>query len=587
MMASTSVVAMYDRRDVGRMSSFALIHWVALIRRHPSSGKVAMLITGLMLGTVLGYVMQRGRFCVTGMLRDIFTLKTWRGFVALLVVIAVHAVGLAALTSLGVITPEVDDFAPLAVIIGGFLFGVGIVLAGGCASGTWYRSGEGLVGSWIALLTYGLSAAAMKAGALKGMNSALREYTVPLTTIQQSLGVSTWALALPLAVLTAFLVAKFVRAEAAQPKIAQLAAKKTGLAHLLAEKPWHVYTTGAIVGVLGVIAWPLSAATGRNDGLGITTPSSDLVRFVTTGDATRINWGALLVLGILIGSYLAAKASGEFRVRVPSGTQSVRSVAGGVLMGVGAAWAGGCTVGNGMVQTSLFSYQGWVALLFIALGVGFAAKLWLKPAEPINSQDPDGYTLSPSTADATRAASAGDLAAASAGVDDLEPEPNGVDDLTPESGAVECTGVLAESDDRKSPEREPVLVGASAGGGSAPDSDLNVGGFATAVGLPAVSVLERPTDGGPNDVNPKLRGGLRRVGERRFALDTLGAVCPFPLIEAKAAMQQLSSGDELVIDFDCTQATDAIPRWAATDGHEVTNFEATDDAGWTISVRKG
>ena len=549
-----------------------------------------MLITGLVLGTVLGYVMQRGRFCVTGMLRDIFTLNTWRGFVALLVVIAVHAVGLAALTSLGAITPEVDDFAPFAVVIGGFLFGVGIVLAGGCASGTWYRSGEGLVGSWIALLTYGLSAAAMKAGALQGINSALREYTVPLTTIQQSLGVSTWALALPLALLTAFLVAKFVRVEAAQPKIAQLAAKKTGLAHLLAEKPWHVYTTGAIVGVLGVIAWPLSAATGRNDGLGITTPSSDLVRFVTTGDATRINWGALLVLGILIGSYLAAKLSGEFRVRVPSGTQSVRSVAGGVLMGVGAAWAGGCTVGNGMVQTSLFSYQGWVALLFIALGVGFAAKLWLKPAEPINSQDPDGYTLSPFTADATRAASVGDLAVVPDA--ELAPEP-GIDGLTPETSGVERSAVLAESDDRQNVEREPVLVGASAGGGSAADSELNAGGFATAVGLPAVSVLERPADGGVDGCDAadgtgrKFRGGLRRVGERRFALDTLGAVCPFPLIEAKNAMQQLSSGDELVIDFDCTQATHAIPRWAATDGHEVTNFEATDDAGWTISVRKG
>ena len=549
-----------------------------------------MLITGLVLGTVLGYVMQRGRFCVTGMLRDIFTLKTWRGFVALLVVIAVHAVGLAALTSLGAITPEVDDFAPFAVVIGGFLFGVGIVLAGGCASGTWYRSGEGLVGSWIALLTYGLSAAAMKAGALQGINSALREYTVPLTTIQQSLGVSTWALALPLALLTAFLAAKFVRVEAAQPKIAQLAAKKTGLAHLLAEKPWHVYTTGAIVGVLGVIAWPLSAATGRNDGLGITTPSSDLVRFVTTGDATRINWGALLVLGILIGSYLAAKLSGEFRVRVPSGTQSVRSVAGGVLMGVGAAWAGGCTVGNGMVQTSLFSYQGWVALLFIALGVGFAAKLWLKPAEPINSQDPDGYTLSPFTADATRAASVGDLAVVPDA--ELAPEP-GIDGLTPETSGVERSAVLAESDDRQNVEREPVLVGASAGGGSAADSELNAGGFATAVGLPAVSVLERPADGGVDGCDAadgtgrKFRGGLRRVGERRFALDTLGAVCPFPLIEAKNAMQQLSSGDELVIDFDCTQATHAIPRWAATDGHEVTNFEATDDAGWTISVRKG
>ena len=240
-------------------------------------------------------------------------------------------------------------------------------------------------------------------------------------------------------------------------------------------------------------------------------------------------------------------------------------------MGVGAAWAGGCTVGNGMVQTSLFSYQGWVALLFIALGVGFAAKLWLKPAEPINSQDPDGYTLSPSTADATRVASAGDLA----------PEPS---------------AVLAESGDRQSLEREPALVGASVSGDFVIDSELNVGGFATAVGLPAVSVLERPADGGVDRVDAyddrdgvgrKLLGGLRHVGERRFALDTLGAVCPFPLIEAKNAMQQLSSGDELIIDFDCTQATDAIPRWAATDGHEVTNFETTDDAGWTISVRKG
>ncbi len=153
--------------------------------------------------------------------------------------------------------------------------------------------------------------------------------------------------------------------------------------------------------------------------------------------------------------------------------------------------------------------------------------------------------------------------------------------------------MLAESGNRQGAEREPVLVGTSSGGGSVADSELSVGGFATAVGLPAVSVLERPADGGvdargaSDGAGRKLRGGLRRVGDRRFALDTLGGVCPFPLIEAKAAMQQLSSGDELVIDFDCTQATDAIPRWAATDGHEVTNFEATDDAGWTISVRKG
>ncbi len=73
----------------------------------------------------------------------------------------------------------------------------------------------------------------------------------------------------------------------------------------------------------------------------------------------------------------------------------------------------------------------------------------------------------------------------------------------------------------------------------------------------------------------------------RYRLDTLGQVCPFPLVEAKQAIGQIESGDELVIEFDCTQATDSIPNWAAANGHEVTEFESTGDASWTITVRKG
>ena len=72
----------------------------------------------------------------------------------------------------------------------------------------------------------------------------------------------------------------------------------------------------------------------------------------------------------------------------------------------------------------------------------------------------------------------------------------------------------------------------------------------------------------------------------RYRLDTLGQVCPFPLVEAKQAITQIESGDELVIDFDCTQATDSIPNWAAAAGHQVTEFVATGDAAWSITVRK-
>lgn len=69
-------------------------------------------------------------------------------------------------------------------------------------------------------------------------------------------------------------------------------------------------------------------------------------------------------------------------------------------------------------------------------------------------------------------------------------------------------------------------------------------------------------------------------------LGTVGMVCPFPLIEAQKKMAKLKSGDELKIDFDCTQATEAIPNWAAENGYPVTNYEQIDNASWTITIQK-
>lgn len=132
-----------------------------------------------------------------------------------------------------------------------------------------------------------------------------------------------------------------------------------------------------MIGAIAIAAWPLSFAAGRKDGLGITTPSANLVRYLATGRADAIDWGVWLVLGILVGSYAAAKASGEFRVRVPDARQATRSLVGGALMGVGASLAGGCTIGNAMVQTAQLTYQGWVALVAMVLGVGLASRAFV------------------------------------------------------------------------------------------------------------------------------------------------------------------------------------------------------------------
>ena len=86
-----------------------------------------------------------------------------------------------------------------------------------------------------------------------------------------------------------------------------------------------------------------------------------------------INWGVFLVLGIFIGSFIGAKASNEFRVRVPDATTILRSGLGGILMGIGATLAGGCSIGNGLVETAFFSWQGWVSLPLMILGTWVAA----------------------------------------------------------------------------------------------------------------------------------------------------------------------------------------------------------------------
>ena len=149
--------------------------------------------------------------------------------------------------------------------------------------------------------------------------------------------------------------------------------RKKGISHILFEKRWNVFVSAILIGIIGVITWPISIAFGRNAGLGITTPTSNLLQYLLTGDIYYINWGVFLVLGILIGSYVSAKLSGEFKLRIPDVKTVVRSALGGSLMGIGAVLAGGWPIGNGLVQTSIFTWQGWIALVTIILGTWFAS----------------------------------------------------------------------------------------------------------------------------------------------------------------------------------------------------------------------
>src|SRR5579859_531002 len=122
------------------------------------------------LGLGVGLVLQRGRLCFAGAFRDLFLMRNGAMLRAILVGLAIAAPVFALIESRAVPEPSFGALAAGAHVVplglnlpvGGLLFGIGMVVAGGCVSGTLYRIGEGYLASWASLfgILVGLSVAA-------------------------------------------------------------------------------------------------------------------------------------------------------------------------------------------------------------------------------------------------------------------------------------------------------------------------------------------------------------------------------------------------------------------------------------------
>src|SRR5918999_693466 len=113
-----------------------------------------------LFGLAFGFVLQRSRFCFASAFRDLFLLGDARVMKGIIAGLAVATAGFAVLMAR--LVPEVGfgSLPPGATVLplgthtflGGILFGIGMVLAGGCTSGSLYRAGGGDVGAMVALL---------------------------------------------------------------------------------------------------------------------------------------------------------------------------------------------------------------------------------------------------------------------------------------------------------------------------------------------------------------------------------------------------------------------------------------------------
>lgn len=331
-------------------------------------------LSGLIVGVVFGFILQRGQFCMNSAFRDTIFMKDFTMLRAYLIALVIMVVGANILEDMGTIILKRQTFYPLANVIGGYIFGLGMVLAEGCGSGIIYRTGEGLLSAWVAVFCFAVSIGATTDGILspflmflKNENLSLSLSGKPNAALWELIGdgpAIKWSVITVLSCMLSFFIL------CGRPFTVR---KREGFS-------WPL--TGVFVGVMGVVAFWASGFWGGGfaRGLGFTTPTGELFFTVLTGNAQsrffpmfnlgpfRTTWAVFYIIGVPLGSYVSAKALKKFKWRVPSARQLVTIMAGGSMMGFGAVLAGGCNVGQALTGFATLSVGSIVATGAIIAG---------------------------------------------------------------------------------------------------------------------------------------------------------------------------------------------------------------------------
>jgi hypothetical protein len=310
-------------------------------------------LTAVAIGLAFGFTLQRGRFCGAAILSSVVLLKERDGVIGAGLAVGVAMIGFAAMTSLGWIEPNPKRLMLLPAIVGGLVFGVGMVLAGGCVTGSLFKAGEGRLGSILALLGIALGTSAMAAGALTPAREAITSVTAGLSAgpgLFQVVGVSFPLFAGPLGAIIVLVLGTLAwkrrKAKGDRPLLQRLSGDG-----------WSFATAGAVLGALGWLTYLASAGAGRNYPLGATEGVFGWTAFLVGGRAPMVWWMMVMTAALVAGSSVSAWLRGELSLKSADGATLIVSLLGGVLVGVGAVLGQGCFVGNGLSGWALLSIQ--------------------------------------------------------------------------------------------------------------------------------------------------------------------------------------------------------------------------------------
>ena len=321
---------------------------------------------GAAIGLAFGFLAQRSRFCLRAAVIEFWHHRFGEKLSVWLLAFSAAVIGVQLLALGGLLdTANARQIATRGslsgALIGGLLFGVGMVLTRGCASRLLVLSANGNLRALLSGLIFAVTAQSALSGAL----SPLR------------LEISSWWM----------VDGGPARDLLARLQLGHKAGLLFGLAWFVAalyfswrspRRSFWMWVGGIGTGLTVAAAWGYSQWVARESfdpvqiqGLTFSGPSAEWLMRVLQWPAPPIGFEFGLMPGVFLGSFIGAVVGGDWKLEgFKDGYSMRRYIAGAIFMGFGSMLAGGCAVGAGVTGGAIFALTAWVTLAGMWLGAG-------------------------------------------------------------------------------------------------------------------------------------------------------------------------------------------------------------------------
>ena len=334
---------------------------------------------GALIGLGFGFLAQRSRFCLRAAVIEFWHRQFGDKLVVWLLAFSAAVLGVQTLSLLGFLdTGAARQIAAKGslsgALIGGLLFGAGMVMTRGCASRLLVLSANGNLRALLSGLIFAVTAQASLAGALSPLRLAISDW---------------WT----------------VDGGAPRDVLARLglgheAGLAMGLIWLLAalyfawrspQRSTWMWLGGVGTGAMVAAAWGFSQWVARESfdpvqiqGLTFSGPSAEWLMRVVQWPAPAIGFEFGLMPGVFLGSFVGAVVGGDWKLEgFKDGYSMRRYIAGAILMGFGSMLAGGCAVGAGVTGGAIFALTAWITLVGMWIGAGLTDRWMDAPANAL------------------------------------------------------------------------------------------------------------------------------------------------------------------------------------------------------------